>query len=80
MVDAGSEPTYAEKIRVPPSPLGHRAPVQTPSAGCSSVDIFFHILVLHEYWVMEESRLLLKRVLGGVRIVAFFISSLEQTQ
>ena len=42
--------------------------------------IFCHILVLQEYWVLTESRILLKPVLGGVRIVALFISSHEQTQ
>ena len=35
--------------------------------------IFFHILVLQEYWVLTESRMLLKQVLGGVRIVALSI-------
>ena len=30
----------------------------------------FHILVLWEYWVLKESRIRLKPVLGGVRIVA----------
>ena len=42
--------------------------------------IFFHILVLQEYWVLTESRIPLKPVLGGVRIVAFPISFHEQTQ
>ena len=42
-----------------------------------SVDIF-HILVLQEYWVLMESRILLKPVLGGMRIVALSISSHEQ--
>ena len=42
--------------------------------------IFFHILVLREYWVLMESRILLKLVLGGVRIVALSISSHKQTQ
>ena len=37
--------------------------------------IFFHIQVLHEYWVLTESRIPLKPVLGGVRIVALSISS-----
>ena len=32
--------------------------------------IFFHILVLQEYWVLMEIRILLKPVLGDVRIVA----------
>ena len=41
---------------------------------------FFHILVLQEYWVLKESRIPLKPVLGGVRIVALSISSQEQTQ
>ena len=42
--------------------------------------IFFHTLVLQEYWVLTESRLSLKPVLGGVRIVALSISSHKQTQ
>ena len=40
----------------------------------------FHILVLQEYWVQTESRIPLKPVLGGARIVALSISSHEQTQ
>ena len=44
-----------------------------------SVDIF-HVLVLQEYWVLIESRLPQKPVLGVVRIVAFSINSHEQTQ
>ena len=44
-----------------------------------SVDVF-HILVLKEYWVLTESRIPLKPVLGDVRIVALSISSHEQTQ
>ena len=42
--------------------------------------IFFHILILLEYWVLVESRTPLKPVLGGVRMVALSISSHEQTQ
>ena len=42
--------------------------------------IFFHILVLQEYWVLTESRIPLKPVLGGVRIVALSICSHEQIQ
>ena len=42
--------------------------------------VSFHILVLQEYWVLTESRIQLKPVLGGVRIVAISISSHEQTQ
>ena len=42
--------------------------------------ICFHILVLQEYFVLTESRIQLKPVLEGVRIVAFSISSHEQTQ
>ena len=38
--------------------------------------IYFHILV----WVLTESRIPLKPVLGDVRIVAFSIGSHEQTQ
>ena len=44
------------------------------------VDIFFQILVLQEYWILTESRILLKAVLGCVRNVALSISSHEQTQ
>ena len=43
------------------------------------IDDIFHVLVLQEYWVLVESRILLKPVLGGVRIVALSISSHEQT-
>ena len=39
--------------------------------------IFFHILVIKEYWVLMESRILLKLVLGDMRIVALSISSHE---
>ena len=42
--------------------------------------IFYHIRVLQEYWVLTDSRIPLKPVLGGVRIVAFSISSHVQTQ
>ena len=42
--------------------------------------IFFHILVLQEYLVLMKSRILLKPVLGGLRIVSHSISSHEQTQ
>ena len=38
--------------------------------------IFFHIL---EYWVLNESRIPLKQVLGGVRIVELSNSSHEQS-
>ena len=44
-----------------------------------SVDIF-HVLVLQELWVLMESRIRLKPVQGGVKIVALSISSKEQTQ
>ena len=37
-------------------------------------------LVLQECWVLTESRILLKPVLGGMRIVATSISFHEQTQ
>ena len=36
----------------------------------------FHILVLQKYWVLTESRIPLKPVLGGVKIVALYISPL----
>ena len=41
--------------------------------------IFFHILVLQEYWVLTENRIPLKPVLGDVIIFAHSISSNEQT-
>ena len=44
-----------------------------------SVDIF-HVLLLQEYWVLKESTIPLKLVLGGVGIVALTISSHKQTQ
>ena len=49
---------------------------------CTSdiVLIFFHVLVLPEYLVLTESRIPLKPVLGGVKIVVLSISSPEQTQ
>ena len=50
-----------------------------PSCFRYSADMF-HILVLREYWVLMESRISLKPVLGGVRIVALSISSHEQTE
>ena len=37
--------------------------------------IFLYILALQEYWVLAESRIPLKLVLEGVRIVALSISS-----
>ena len=42
--------------------------------------IFFHILVPREYWGLTESRIPLNPVLGGMRIVALYISYHEQTQ
>ena len=42
--------------------------------------IFFHILVLQEYWVLVESRIPLKQVLEGVNIFALSVSSHAQTQ
>ena len=39
--------------------------------------IFFHILVIKEYWALMESRILLKLVLGDVRIVELSVSSHE---
>ena len=42
--------------------------------------IFFHSLVLWKYLVPTEIRILLKPVLGGMRIVALSITPYEQTQ
>ena len=42
--------------------------------------MFFHKLVLQQYWIMTESRIPLKPELGEVRIVELSISSHEQTQ
>ena len=57
--------------------------VQNQSSNlCQYIDIvliFFHILVPQEYWVLMESRILLKPVQRGVRIVALSMSSHEQT-
>ena len=50
--------------------------------GVGKIDIvliIFHNMVLQEYRVLTESRIPLKLVLGGVRIVALSISSHEQT-
>ena len=41
---------------------------------------FFHFLVLQEYWVLKESRIPLKPVVGSVIMVALSISSHKQTQ
>ena len=54
-----------------------------PRFKLTSIDIvliFFHILDLQEYWVLRESRIPLKPVLRGVRIVALSISSHEKIQ
>ena len=45
-----------------------------------SVNFFFYILVFWEYWVLTKSRIPLKLVLGGVRVVALSISSHELSQ
>ena len=47
---------------------------------CLQKKVFFHTLVLQEYLVLTESRIPLKPVLWGVRIVALYICSHEQTQ
>ena len=56
--------------------------IQNFSSCIVKVFIFFHIMVLQEYWVLTEGRVPLKSVLGDVRfrIVALAISSHEQTQ
>ena len=48
-------------------------PFRTPYFVCQ-------VQCLQEYWVITESRVPLKPVLRGVRIVALSISSHEQTQ
>ena len=45
-----------------------------------NLGLFFHILVLQEYWVLTESRTRLEPVLGNVSIVALNINAHEQTQ
>ena len=45
---------------------------------CIDIVLIFHILVDLEYWVLTESRIQLNSMLGGVRNVAFSISSHEQ--
>ena len=50
---------------------------------CNEEDLSFPIQIgakFPEYWVLTESRIPLKSVLGGVRIVALSIGSHEQTQ
>ena len=47
---------------------------------CIDIVLIFHILVDLEYWVLTESRIQLNPMLGGVRNVAFSISSHEQTK
>ena len=48
---------------------------------CIDKELFiFHNLVFQQYWVLTESRIPLKSVLGEVRIIALSISSHEQTQ
>ena len=42
--------------------------------------VFFHMLVLQEYWLLTEIRIPLKLVVKYLRIVALFISSHEQTK
>ena len=42
--------------------------------------IFCHILVLQEYLTQAGSRILLKRVLWGMKVAALSINSHEQTQ
>ena len=37
------------------------------------------VLVLGVYWVLTESKILIKPMLGGVRIATLYISSHEQT-
>ena len=70
-------PDYLEVATavIVPRGVGKTSPVHR-----YSVDIFFHILARREYRVLTESRIPLKPVLGGVRIVAPSISSQEQTQ
>ena len=42
--------------------------------------ICFHIRVLQEYWDLTKSRIPLKPVLGGMKIVALYFCSHEETQ
>ena len=42
--------------------------------------IFFHILDFLEHWVLRESIIPLKPVIGGMRVVALSISSHKKTQ
>ena len=48
--------------------------------GIDIVLIFFQTLVFQEYWVLVESRVPLKPMLGGVRIFVLSISSHDKTQ
>ena len=51
--------------------------------GIDIVLIVFHILVLQEYWILMESRIPIKPVLGGLRIVELpliFMNRLNKTE
>ena len=60
--------------------LRHVELVEHTSSRFDIVLIFFHVLVLQEYWVLAQSKIPLRLVLGGVRSVALSISSHEQRQ
>ena len=55
-------------IRLKPSGVGRNSPYTS-----DIVLLLFHILVLHEYWVMAENRIPLKLASVGVRVVAISI-------
>ena len=63
-----------------PCLIGHKANALILDLVLTIELIFFYILVLQEYWVLTESRIPLKPVLGGTRNVALPISSHKQTQ
>ena len=76
--------TFQEILKKRPTASDKGTEVQgmiTPAISLFSLKLmFFHILVLKEYWVLTERRIPRKPVLGGVKIVALSISTHEQTQ
>ena len=74
------DPFFPDYLEVAIAVVVPRAVGKTSPRTSISHKIIFLIPVLQEYGVLTESRIPLKPVLGGVRIVALSISSHEQTQ
>ena len=63
-----------------PTPEKSQVVEECPYDPLRNTVFFFLFLVLQEYWVLTESRIPLKPVVGSVIMVALFISSHKQTQ